>query len=248
MESSHLVPVALASGAASAVEFVEALTVVLALGATRDWRSAMSGAAGAVLFLALLLAAFGAVLLRLPIVPVQLVLGLLLLLFGTRWLRKATRRAAGLTPMRDEAAALRRHEARFEAMARGHGRWDAPALAIAFQATAFEGLEVVFIVVAVGAAGPASLGAAEWGAGVALLLVCVLGLLLREPITRVPENALKRLLGAMLCGLGTFWVGEGAGLAWPGGEAAILVLGAAFLLLSVLAAARLSRVPVGART
>ena len=241
MTLSQLIPTALTSGAASMVEFVEALTVVLALGTTRDWRSALCGAAAAVPLLVLPLMAFGATLPRLPLAPMRFVLGLLLLLFGTRWLRKAIRRSAGLIPMRDEADALRRHQARFESMAHARGRWDLPTLAIALQATAFEGLEVVFIVAAVGAAGPASLHAAAWGAGAAFLLVCALGLALRGPITRVPENALKRVVGAALSGLGTFWVGEGAGLVWPGGEMAVLWLGAAFLLLSTWAAARLSR-------
>ncbi|WP_419730587.1 hypothetical protein [Lichenicola sp.] len=240
MAPLQLIPTVLASGAASAVEFIEALTVVLALGAARNWRSALTGAAAAILLLALLLATFGSLLRHLPIAPAQFVLGLLLLLFGTRWLRKSTRRSAGLIPMRDETAALQRHETRFAAMARGPGPWDAPALAIAFQATAFEGLEVVFIVGAIGETGPAAMRAAVLGAVAAFLLVCVIGLILRGPITRVPENALKRLLGAMLSGLGTFWIGEGCGLAWPGGDLAVLWLGLAFLLVSALGVARLA--------
>ena len=234
MVVSQVASIALTSGAASFVEFIEALTLVLALGGTRGWRCTLSGAAAALLLLALLVYAFGTTLPRLPTAPLRFVLGLLLLLFGIRWLRKATRRSAGLIPLRDEAVILRRHQARFRAMARDPGRWDAVALAIAFQATALEGLEVVFIVVAIGAAGPGPLHVAAWGAAAAFLLVCVLGLMLRGPITRVPENTLKRVLSAMLCGLGTVWVGEGAGLTWPGGEAAILWVGAAFLLLSVL--------------
>ncbi|WP_171033939.1 hypothetical protein [Lichenicoccus roseus] len=232
---------ALTSGAASLVEFIEALTVVLALGAARSWRSALCGAAAAMMLLVLLLALFGQAIPHLPTGAALLGLGILLLLFGTRWLRKSTRRAAGLIPLRDEAESLRRHTERFAGLGARGGRWDAPALAIAFQATAFEGLEVVFIVLAVGAAGPSALRAATAGAGAAFAAVCALGLLLHGPITRVPENSLKRLIGAMLAGLGTFWIGEGAGLSWPGEDLAILPLGLGFLLLSVLGASILAR-------
>jgi Ca2+/H+ antiporter, TMEM165/GDT1 family len=243
MSSPQFLTAALTSGAASLVEFIEALTVVLALGATRSWRSALCGAAAAVVVLAAVLGLFGGAIGRLPIRPAQFVLGVLLMLFGTRWLRKATRRAAGVLPRRNEMAALRRHEERFATLPRSGGGWDSSALAIAFQATAFEGMEVVFIVVAIGAAGGASLRAAAFGAAVAFAAVCALGLLLHRPITRVPENALKRLVGAALAGLGTFWIGAGAGLSWPGDDLAILPLCAGFLLLSALGAAWLSRMP-----
>lgn len=236
---SQSIPAALVSGTASLVEFIEALTVLLALGATRNWRSTLCGSAAATVLLALLLVLFGRLLAHVPAAPVQLALGVLSLLFGTRWLRKATRRAAGLIPLRDEAASLRRHETRFAAMDRARGRWDGPALAISFQATAFEGLEVVFIVVAVGAAGPSQLTAAAVGAAGALLLVGALGVALHGPITRVPENTLKRLVGAVMAGLGTFWIGEGIGVSWPGSDLAILPLGLGFLLLSAAAAFRL---------
>ena len=237
---------ALTSAAASLVEFVEALTVVLALGASRSWRSALCGSAAAMVLLTMALALFGRTVLHLPTRPVQMAVGVLMLLFGTRWLRKATRRAAGLLPLRDEQASLRRHETRFAAMGAADRRWDMPALAIAFQATAFEGFEVVFIVVAIGAAGPLPLRAAAIGAVAALAAVCALGLILHGPITRVPENTLKRLVGAMLAGLGTFWIGESAGLSWPGDNLAILPLGLCFLALSVAAAALLARMPAPA--
>ena len=243
MSFSHYLLAALTAGAASFVEFIEALTVVLALGAARSWRSALCGAAAAIASLAAVLAVFGPAVLWVPVGRAQMLLGVLLLLFGTRWLRKATRRAAGLIPVRDEDASLRRHQARFAALGVANRRWDAPALAIAFQATAFEGLEVVFIVVAAGAAGPVSLRAASLGAVAALAVVCALGLVLHGPITRVPENALKRLVGAMLAGLGTFWIGNGAGLGWPGDDLAILPLGGLFFLLSLGSAARLARRP-----
>ena len=248
MLTSHFISAALTSGAASLVEFIEALTVVLALGAARSWRSALCGAAAAIMLLVLLLAVFGKAVAHVPVRGALLVFGVLLLLFGTRWLRKSTRRAAGLIPLRDEAASLQRHRTRFAALGAVGGRWDASALAIAFQATAFEGLEVVFIVVAIGAAGPEVLRGATIGAAIAFAAVCALGLVLHGPITRVPENTLKRLIGAMLAGLGTFWIGEGAGLAWPGDDLAILPLGCGFLMLSWAGASMLARPTAQARS
>ena len=229
------------AGAASLVEFIEALTVVLAVGATRGWRSAFAGVAAALLLLGVLVALFGPALRRLPLAPAQLLLGTLLVLFGTRWLRKATRRAAGSIPLRDEAVAYRRQRDRIGGIARPVLPWDVPAFAASFQATAIEGLEVVFIVVAVGAGGSGLLAPAILGAVIALALVALLGILLHRPITRVPENTLKRLVGAMLSGFGTFWVGEGAGLAWPGGDVSIVPLGLGYLLVSIIAAGSLRR-------
>lgn len=231
--TAETVSAAATAGAASLVEFVEALTVVLAVGATRGWRSAAVGVVSALALLAALVVLLGPGLHNLPIAPAQFVFGMLLVLFGTRWLRKATRRAAGIIPLRDEAAAFARHRARVAGIALPVRRWDVPGIAAAFQATAIEGLEVVFIVVAIGAGGAGLLGPAIFGAGAALALVAALGLLLYRPITRVPENTLKRFVGATLSGLGTFWVGEGASLRWPGGDTWIALLGAGYLLLSV---------------
>lgn len=231
--------VTLAAGAASLVEFIEALTMVLAVGATRGWRSALCGAAAALALLLVLVALFGPALRQVPLRPAQGVVGVLLVLFGTRWLRKATRRAAGLQSLRDERAAFLRHSDRLSRQGVPSGRWDAIGLAASFQATAIEGLEVVFIVVAMGAGGPGLLAAAAAGAALALGLVLCLGLLLHRPITRVPENTLKRLVAAMLTGFGTFWIGEAAGLSWPGGDLAVPGLMLAYLLLSVGLAARL---------
>ena len=239
--SSHALSVMMTSGAASLVEFIEALTMVLAVGATRGWRSAGAGVVGALILLAVLVATFGPALRHLPLAPAQLVLETLLVLFGTRWLRKATRRAGGIIPMRNEDAAFRRHRDRMGGIALPVAQWDGAGLAAAFHATAIEGLEVVFIVVAIGAGGSNLLQPAMIGAAAALVLVAGLGMLLHRPITRVPENTLKRLVGAMLAGFGTFWVGEGAGLAWPGGDFSIVLLGLAYLLVSVVSAARLRR-------
>ncbi|NPD65171.1 hypothetical protein HN018_00745 [Lichenicola cladoniae] len=244
----HAVSAALASGAASLVEFIEAMTVVLAVGASRGLRSALLGAVLAVAVLAVLVALLGPALGRVPMAPAQLVLGSLLVLFGTRWLRKATRRAAGIIPLRDENAAFRRHSERIGKIDQPVERWDVPALAAAFQATAVEGLEVVFIVVAIGAGASGLLHAAIAGAASAFGIVCLLAVFLHRPITRVPENTLKQLVGSALSGLGLYWVGEGAGLEWPAGDLSIVFLTLAFLLLSTTTAWQLRRYRRGAVT
>jgi uncharacterized membrane protein len=232
---------AAAAGAASLVEFIEALTVVLAVAATRGLRSAAAGVLAALALLTGLVALLGPVLRHVAVAPAQVVFGTLFVLFGTRWLSKATRRAAGVIPLRDETIAFRRHRDRVAAIGAPVGRWDGAGMAVAFQATAIEGLEVVFIVVAIGSGGSGLLAPAVLGAAAALCLVAILGVVLYRPITRVPENTLKRFVGAMLAGLGTFWVGEGAGLRWPGEDLWIVLLGLGFLLLSAVLAARLRR-------
>lgn len=229
------------AGAAALVEFIEALTVVLAVGAGRGWRSALAGAGAALLLLLVLVFVFGPALASLPLGPAKLIIGALLLMFGLRWLRKATRRAAGVLPLRNEKAAFLRHSTRIGRSGGAATRWDGAGFAAAFQATAIEGLEVVFIVVAVGGGDAGLFRAAITGALAALALVAAVGALLHRPITRVPENTLKRLVGAALAGLGTFWVGEGAGLGWPGEDAAILGLTVAFYLVSVLTVELLRR-------
>ncbi len=238
--SPHAFSVLLTSAAASLVEFIEALTVVLAVGVSRGWRSSMAGAGAAVILLALLVAGFGPALLAVPARGAQLVFGTLLVLFGMRWLRKATRRAAGLIPLRDEMAAFARHRARV-----GHraklGGWDAAGIAASFQATTIEGLEVVFIVVAMAAGGAAYLAPAVIGAAAAFLLVAALGALLHRPISRVPENTLKRAVGVLLCAFGTFWIGEGADMPWPGGDVAPAVLVVCYAGATLGAAAWIGR-------
>jgi len=230
---THAGPSVLAAFLASLVEFVEALTVVLAVGATRGWRPALAGSAAALLTLAILVVALGPALSRIPLATVQLVVGTLLLLFGLRWLRKAILRAAGLVPLHDEAAA---YAAETELLIRSprlfFAGWDTVAVTASFKIVMLEGVEVVFIVIAIGAVGgllvPASIGAAA-----ALLLVVALGVALHRPLARIPENTLKFLVGALLSAFGAFWVGEGAGLAWPGADWSILVLIAAFLALAL---------------
>jgi len=219
---------------ASLVECVEALTVVLAVGSVRGWRSALAGAAAALATLAVIVAVLGPSLTRIPLHMIQLVVGAMILLFGLRWLRKAILRAAGLIPLHDEAAAFAKNEAamrtRITKAARG---WDRIAFAAAFHITMLEGTEVVFIVVALGAGGIGLLLPAAVGATVALVTVVALGLALHRPLARVPENTLKFLVGVLLSAFGTFWVGEGAGLIWPGLDLAIPFLAGAYLTIAL---------------
>lgn len=232
----HAWPTVLAAFLASIVEFVEALTVVLAVGAVRGWRSALAGAAGGLALLLVIAAVFGPLLTRIPLKDVQLVVGGLLLLFGLRWLRKAILRSAGVIPLHDEAAAYARETGTLEAAGPAGGAWDAAAVATAFKITMLEGLEVVFIVIAVGAGGVGLLVPAGIGAVAALLLVIALGIALHRPLSMVPENTLKFSVGVLLAAFGTFWVGEGIGLAWPGSDWSILGLTLGFLLVATVAA------------
>ncbi len=223
----------LAAFLASLVEFVEALTVVLAVGAIRGWRPALAGAGLALLTLAMLVIALGPALARIPLATVQLVVGTLLLLFGLRWLRKAILRAAGIIALHDETAAyaaetdLLSHSPR-----RFFAGWDTVAVTAAFKIVMLEGIEVVFIVIAIGAVS-GLLVPAGVGAGAALLLVVGLGVALHRPLARIPENTLKFLVGVLLSAFGAFWVGEGAGLDWPGADWSIIALITAFLAVAL---------------
>lgn len=232
MDWAHVGPTVLASFMASLVEFIEALTIVLAVGSIRGWRAALSGTAAALLVLLLLVATFGQSLARIPLPVVQLVIGTLLLMFGLRWLRKAILRSAGVLALHDEAAAFAKETALLRQQgAPARGRWDKTAFAAAFKIVMLEGIEVVFIVIAIGTGGrllmPASIGAVA-----ALLLVVLLGLWLHRPLANVPENALKFGVGVLLAAFGTFWVGEGAHLEWPGGDWAIVGLIVAYFALA----------------
>ena len=230
---SHAGPSVLAAFLASLVECVEALTVVLAVGSVRGWRDALLGTAAALGVLAVVVAVLGSALTRIPLDLLQLAVGALLLLFGLRWLRKAVLRAAGVIPLHDETAA---YAAQAAAM-RSHGAapgWDRVAFGAAFQITMLEGTEVVFIVIAVGAGGAGLLVPASLGAVAALLVVAALGLAVHRPLARVPENALKFAVGVLLSAFGTFWAGEGMGVAWPGADWSILALVAGFLAVAAL--------------
>jgi Ca2+/H+ antiporter, TMEM165/GDT1 family len=242
---AHAIPSLTAAFLASLVEFVEALTVVLAVGTVRGWRPALLGTGLGLTTLALLVLALGPALTRIPIDYVQLGVGLLLLLFGLRWLRKAILRAAGVVALHDEAAAFEGETAALRSRASARDpRWDAVAIGTSFKIVMLEGIEVVFIVIAVGAAG-GLLVAASVGAGAALLVVVLLGLVLHRPLAQIPENALKFAVGVLLAAFGTFWLGEGIGVDWPGADWSLLGLVAWFLLVA-LAAVRLCRARRGA--
>ncbi len=226
----------------SLVEAVEALTIVLAVILVRGWRPAGIGAILGVALLALIVLAIGPLLARIPLHQLQLVIGVLLLLFGMRWLRKAILRAAGVIPVHDEAMAfasetqeLRDQERRREA------RLDWLAGLASFKAIVLEGLEVVFIVIAVGA-GRGFLGAASLGALAACLIVVVAGFVLHRPLARVPENTLKFAVGVLLSSFGVFWTGEGLGVPWPGDDLAILAFAVLFLTTALSAVVLARRV------
>jgi uncharacterized membrane protein len=222
---------------ASLVEAVEAFTIVLAAAAVRGWRVAALGAGGALALLALIVLAAGPLLARFPIAWLQLGVGVSLLVFGMRWLRKAILRAAGVIPLHDESAAF---AAGSEELRRHEGRLDWFAGLASFKAVLLEGLEVAFIVVAVGAGHGLWLEASA-GAAAACILVTLVGLALHRPLARVPENQLKFAVGVMLSAFGVFWTGEGLGVAWPLGDLAIVVLAALFLAVALLAVVALKR-------
>jgi uncharacterized membrane protein len=230
---THAAPSILAAFFASLVECVEALTIVLAVGSVRGWRSALGGSSAALVVLLSIVAVLGPTLARIPLNIIQIAVGALLLLFGLRWLRKAILRAIGVIPLHDEAAAFAKETARLRAIG-GAGGWDMAAVAASFQITMLEGIEVVFIVIAIGAGGAGLLLPASLGALAALLLVIVLGLTVHRPLANVPENSLKFVVGVLLSAFGTFWVGEGLAIPWPGGDWAIPVLIVGFLLTATL--------------
>ncbi|MEO7039731.1 MAG: hypothetical protein ABI446_09830 [Gemmatimonadaceae bacterium] len=219
---------------ASLVECVEALTIVLAVGTTRGWRSALLGASASAIFLAALVAIFGPALGRIPITTLQLVVGILLLLFGIRWLRKAILRAAGVISMHDEAKIYEREKtAMLESGRPARSSFDTIAFLACFKAVSLEGLEVTFTVLAIGAGG--SLLIASLGAALAAALVIALGFVLHRPLSRVPENTLKFIVGIMLTAFGVFWIGEGLRFPWPGEDLALIAMIALLVLISPLA-------------
>jgi uncharacterized membrane protein len=227
--------VALPSFLASLVEFVEALTIVIAVGATRGWRPAGLGTLGAIALLAIAIVALGPALGRVPVASLELVVGILLLLFGMRWLRKAALRYAGTIAFHDEAKIYALHTERLTGSGAPAGA-DWGAIATTFNAVVLEGLEVVFIVIALGATAGA-LVAASVGAAAAGCVVTFAGFALRAPLARIPENLLKFGVGVMLSAFGTFWTGEGLGITWPGDDAALLWLVLGFLAASLSAVA-----------
>ena len=226
-------PSILASFMASMVEFVEALTIVLAVGIVRGWRSALLGAAAALALLVMMVLVLGPSLARIPLHWVQLVVGTLVLLFGLRWLRKAILRAAGVLPLHDEAKAFADQSRAMQQEGDSEPEAvDKIAFMTVFKSVLLEGLEVVFIVIAIGSSGRLLVPAAA-GAALALVVVALLGLWLHRPLATVPENALKFGVGVMLGAFGTFWVGEGIGIEWPGADWALLLMFGAFLIVAL---------------
>jgi uncharacterized membrane protein len=212
---------------------VEALTIVLAMGLSRGWRSTLVGTTAAVLALAAIVSALGPALTVVPIEALRLVVGALLLVFGLQWLRKAILRASGWRAIRDEDAVFARERAQAEgAPHEQHAGLDWYAFTISFKGVLLEGLEVAFIVLTFGSA-QGSIPLAAAGAGAAVLLVVLAGVVVREPLARVPENTLAFAVGVMLTTFGVFWGAEGAGVEWPGGDASLVGVLAFVLLVSL---------------
>lgn len=230
-----------ASFLASAVEGVEALTIVLAAGITRGWRSALVGVGAALVVLAAVTAILGPALTLIPIDGLRLVVGGLLLVFGLQWLRKAILRASGYKSLHDEAAIYQRELSDAE---QGHriirAGLDWYAFTLSFKGVLLEGLEVIFIVLTFGATAH-QVGLAAVGAAAALVLVTLAGIVLHRPLARVPENLLKFAVGLLLSSFGTFWAAEGAGVRWPNSDLDILGILAALIVVSLAYVAILRR-------
>lgn len=232
---------------ACAVEAVEALTIVLAAGTSRDWRSAFQGTAAALAVLAVTVAALGPAVGQIPLGALRLLVGALLLVFGLQWLRKAVLRASGLKAVHDETAAYEKALAQTrEAAAGGRGAVrDWYAFTLSFKGVFLEGLEVAFLVITFGS-NQRNVPLAAVGAVAAVLAVGGLGFAVRAPLARVPENTMKFAVGTMLTAFGAFWSAEGAGAHWPGSDAALLALVPATALFALACTAVLRRTPLDA--
>ena len=226
----HLWAVATTAFLASAVEAIEAVTVVLAVGYVQGWRVALRGSAYASIALAAMVGIGGPAIVHfVPIRIIRIAMGLFLLWFGYGWLRKAVLRYAGRIPLRDERAAFERQLATLR-----NTREQRAGLAAAFNGVFLEGLEVAIIVVTVGSASSDALEAAAAGALAAVVLVSIAAVLVRQPLARIPENALKFVVGVMLVSFGTFWLGEGVGITWRFGDATLPILAAGYAGLALL--------------
>jgi len=218
---------------ASLVEMVEAMTIVLAVGMTRGWRDALLGTAAGLVALAAIAVVLGTALTTLiPLHLFQVVVGTLLLLFGLRWLRKAILRFAGIVALHDEELIYQREVAVLRAQGLAKTGIDWVGLTVTCKAVLLEGLEVVFVILTLGAHSTAAFHAALWGALAAGVLVLSAGLLLRQPLTHVPENWLKFSVGALLCSFGVFWGAEGFGETWPWEATTLVAILAVFMLVS----------------
>jgi uncharacterized membrane protein len=207
---------------AAAVEMVEALTIVLAVGHTRGWRSALEGAGIALVALAALVAALGPALVEVPLSTLRLVVGIVLLIFGLQWLRKAVLRSSGFKAKHDEDAIYRETVASLALEGKSPGR-DQVAFVVAFKGVFLEGLEIVIAVLTLGTSAH-RLGLAATVAGVAVVAVGIVGVIVAKQLSKVPENAMKMAVGIMLVSYGTFWTGEGLKIRWPGGDVMLLGL------------------------
>jgi uncharacterized membrane protein len=233
MTFTSLVSTLSASFLASFVEVVEAFTIVLAVALTRSWRPALLGTAAALIVLVVLVLIFGPLFALIPLTLLQFIVGTLLILFGMRWLRKAILRAAGFIALHDENAAFRKETDALSRIA-ADKRADWLAGVSAFKAVLLEGVEVVFIVIAVGSAHQMTV-IASLGALAAVVVVLAVGVILHKPLSKVPENTLKFAVGLMLTAFGIFWTGEGMGAEWPGADFAVLGLLAVLLAVSLTA-------------
>ena len=237
----------LAAFLASAVEAVEALTIVLGVGVVRGWRSPLLGVAAALLVLAAIVAALGPALQQIPIGTLRLVVGGLLLVFGLQWLRKAILRGSGYKALHDESEAFQREREQADAAPRpATSRMDWYSFTVAFKGVLLEGLEVTFIVISFGTAQGRTWVAAAAAAS-AVVLVAVVGVLVRAPLERVPENTIKFAVGLLLTTFGIFWSSEGAGVSWPGSDLAIFGILAFLGLVSFLLVRQLRRQRAGLR-
>jgi uncharacterized membrane protein len=221
----NALPLILTVFIACVVEAVEALTIVLATGITREWRSTFQGMAAALVTLAVITAAVGPAINDLPLTALRVVVGALLAIFGLQWLRKAVLRATGYKGLHDEASAYLREVAAAQQATKEsrRGVTDWYSFTLAFKGVLLEGLEVVFIVITFGD-NQKNIGAAVIGAAAAIIVVTIVGIAVRAPLTKVPENWMKLVVGVMLTSFGTFWGAEGAGARWPGNDAALLVV------------------------
>jgi uncharacterized membrane protein len=227
---------------ASAVEMVEALTIVLAVGLTRGWRTALTGVGAALAALAVVVAALGPSLVRyVPLGALQVVVGTLLLIFGLQWLRKAILRAAGLKAKHDEDQIFAHELAELESEPVAAG-FDWNGFVVSFKGVFLEGLEVAFIVLTFGA-NAGRFGPSAAGAAAAFVLVALVGVVVHRPLSRVPENAIKFSVGLALTSFGTFWGGEGIGVDWSLGDWMLPILVLCYGVVSWLLVVRL-REPV----
>jgi Ca2+/H+ antiporter, TMEM165/GDT1 family len=228
---------------ASLVEAVEAFTIVLAVASLRGWRPAAYGTLAGLGLLGALIALLGPLLGRVPLHLLQLGIGVLLLLFGMGWLRKAILRAAGIVPLHDEGTIFASELVQLvDVTSRRQAARDWIAGLVAFKAVLLEGLEVVFIVIAVGAS-PGLLWPATLSALAACLMILAIGAVLHKPLVKVPENTLKFGVGVMLSAFGVFWTGEGLGVHWPGQDLALVGFALTFLVVGMATAALLRRRP-----